>query len=209
MAYGRRAGVLLALLGCVLVAACDTDDGRLMAAPAPGATAPAMPTSVPPVDGAPTTSDNGIVLASQSFAEGQPIPARHSSCDGENISPPLGWTGIPANVVELALVVSDPDAPDGGFVHWVVTGLAPTLVGIPEGTVPEGAVEARNDSSEFGWQGPCPPAGETHRYVFRLYALTEATALPEGTGAPDAIARITAIPGYASDLTGTYARAAG
>ncbi|MBA2282550.1 MAG: YbhB/YbcL family Raf kinase inhibitor-like protein [Actinomycetota bacterium] len=203
MAYGRLVGALLALVGLGLLAACDTDDGRALAAPAPGATAPPLGTSAEAEPGA--TSDNGVVIASSAFVNGAPIPQRYAPCPGENVSPPLDWTGIPTNVVELVIVMSDSDAPDGGFIHWIVTGLSPTLVGIAEGSVPEGAVEARNDTSEFGWYGPCPPVGETHQYVFTLYALTEATGIAPGTGAVDAVARITAIPGYAATLTGTYA----
>ena len=79
---------------------------------------------------------------------------RHT-CDGERLSPPLGWGQVPAGTVELAITMTDPDA--GGFVHWVVSSIDPAIVGISDGTLPEGAVEGRNDSSEFGWFPPCPP----------------------------------------------------
>ena len=191
-----------------LVAACDTGDGRTLADPPPGATAPPLATTStsgavlanPPVGSGELTA---LVLGSPAFGAGQPIPARYA-CDGDNISPPLAWSGIPAGTVELALTVVDPDASGGQFVHWAVTGLAPALTGIDEGVLPEGAIESRNDSSEFGWFGPCPPAGETHRYVFTLYALTEPSGVAAGTGGPDTVQQIAQTPGVAATLSGTF-----
>ena len=71
--------------------------------------------------------------------------------------------------------------------------------------MPEGAIEARNDTSEFGWFGPCPPDGETHRYVFTLFALTQASGVAPGAGGPDAIQAIASTPGVAATLSATYA----
>lgn len=201
--------VLAALAGLVAVAAagCDIDDGRTLRPPPPGATAPPMASetsTVPNAQGA--TVDNGVRLTSPAFADLAPLPDRYAKCGGDNVSPPLEWSGIPAGVVELAIVVVDHQAPSGAYYHWVVTGLSPDLVGLEEGAVPESAVEARNDSSEFGWDGPCPPEGETHDYVFTLYALTERTGLEEGVGAREAFDRIAVIPGYAATLTASYGR---
>ena len=205
----RRVVAIAAL--AVVVAGCDTDDGRALRPPPPGVTAPTS--STVPVDASSSTGAalgttpgaGDLVLSSPDFVDGGELPARYAACGGDNISPPLQWTGIPESTVELALVMDDPDAADGQFVHWVVSGMAPEVIGLGTGAVPEGAVEARNDTSEFGWFGPCPPDGETHRYVFTLYALSEATGVLPGTGGPDAIQAITSTPGVATTLSVTYA----
>jgi Raf kinase inhibitor-like YbhB/YbcL family protein len=201
------------LLACLATAAiglvgCDTGDGRALADPAPGATAPPLPPAstattaavLPPAG----SGDEGssLQLGSAAFAEGQPIPDRYS-CTGEGISPPLAWTGVPAGTVELAITVTDVSTEEQ-FVHWAMSGLDPNLLGIDEGQVPEGAVEARNDSSEFGWFGPCPPAGETHTYVFSLFALTTASGVAAGTGGPEAVQQIAVANGVAATLSGTF-----
>jgi Raf kinase inhibitor-like YbhB/YbcL family protein len=203
--------VLLAALAVVVLgglAGCDTGDGRQVVAPAPGATAPPMPVSstattaaaLPPAG---SSEEQPMLLASSAFGTGQPIPERYA-CTGEpaGTSPPLAWVGVPPGTVELALTVVDVSTPEQ-FVHWVVAGLDPNLLGLDEGSVPERAVEARNDSSEFGWYGPCPPAGETHTYLFTLFALTAASGVAEGTGGPEAVAQIAATPGIAATLSGT------
>jgi Raf kinase inhibitor-like YbhB/YbcL family protein len=121
------------------------------------------------------------------------------------VSPSLQWAVPPAGTVELALTVTDPDA--GGFVHWVLTGLAPVLRGLGPGAVPEGAVEAMNGKGGAGWTGPCPPQGPAHHYVFTLYAPSAASGVTEGMEAKAAIVRITAAPVLATaTLTGTYQR---
>jgi Raf kinase inhibitor-like YbhB/YbcL family protein len=204
MACRRPAALVAAAVAMLAFAACDTDDGRTMRPPAPGATAPVLGTTSVVQNTVGTVVDNGVRLLSSAFADRGPIPSTYASCTGDNVSPPLEWTGIPSNVVEIALTVTDPSAENGGFIHWVVTGLPASLLGLAEGSVPEGAVEARNDTTEFGWYGPCPPAGQTHDYVFTLYALTERTNLEPGVSGRDAIARIAEIPGYAATLTGIY-----
>lgn len=201
----RRPALLVAVaVAALALAACDTDDGRALRPPPPGATAPVLGTSSVVQNSVGTVVDNGVRLLSSAFADGGAIPSTFASCSGDNVSPPLEWTGVPSNVVELAITVTDPSAENGGFIHWVVTGLPASLLGLAQGNVPEGAVEARNDTTEFGWYGPCPPAGQTHDYVFTLYALTEATDLEAGVSGRDAINRISQIPGYAATLTGTY-----
>lgn len=216
MASPRGAGPTVAVLfviASVLTAGCDTGDGRTLRPPAPGATAPALPasttaTTAAAVIGPPVGSEESgaLVLASPAIFEAQAIPSRYA-CDGENVSPPLSWSGVPAGTVELAITVRDPDAPDGDFVHWVVTGLDPLLAGIGEGALPEGAVEARNDTSEFGWFGPCPPEGSTHRYVFTLYALSVPSGVAAGADAIAAIAALEEAPAATAVLTATYGRA--
>ena len=106
-------------------------------------------------------------LASPAFGNKQAIPAKYT-CTGQNISPPLQWSGVPANAKTLALHVDDPDAPGGHFTHWDVTQIPATTTSIPEGG--HAGVERTNGFGNQGYGGPCPPSGE-HRYVFTLRAL--------------------------------------
>ena len=123
-----------------------------------------------------------MTLTSSAFQQGGAIPARYT-CDGENVSPPLAWGGVPGNTQSLALIVDDPDAPDpraprGVWVHWVLYNLQPAIASLTEGisALPPGATAGANDFKKIGYGGPCPPIGR-HRYYFTLYAL-DAT-LPE------------------------------
>lgn len=206
--------VLMAgLVGLSGLAGCDTDDGRALAEPAPGATAPPLPTGsttstttgvglgTPPVG---SREGSNLILSSAAFGGSGEIPPRYA-CNGDDISPPLGWTGVPAGTIELALTVVDVDAATGQSIHWVVAGIDPAFGGLEEGVVPPGAVEARNGISEFGWHGPCPPPGEVHAYVFTLYALTAASGVEPASSGDDAIARIASTPGIATTLTGSFA----
>jgi Raf kinase inhibitor-like YbhB/YbcL family protein len=104
-----------------------------------------------------------ITLRSPAFADGDTIPGVYT-CDGDDVSPPLGWSGVPADAAELAIVVEDPDAPAGTFVHWVLWRLDPGQAGLGQGQVPAGVPEGRNDFGRVGWGGPCPPRGsDPHR----------------------------------------------
>jgi Raf kinase inhibitor-like YbhB/YbcL family protein len=196
---GMRRLVLLVLSGLALVACAH--DGRTLQPAPPGATAP---TTIPATS---TTAGAALGLTSSAFTPNGPLPVE-LTCDGTNVSPSLQWTGaVPAGATELVLTVTDPDA--GGFVHWVLTGLAPVLRGIGPGAVPEGAIEAMNGKGEAGWTGPCPPQGPAHHYVFTLYALGAPSGVTAGMSATDAIVKITSAPVLASaTLTGTYQRRA-
>src|SRR5690606_3351890 len=124
-----------------------------------------------------------LQVMSDAFAEDQQIPSIYT-CDGRNISPPLRWSGVPAEAQTLALVVDDPDAPSGLFTHWRVYDLPPGATGLPEGvpqqeTVDGGGRQGRNDFGRIGYGGPCPPSG-SHRYVFTVYALDAPLDLPPG-----------------------------
>lgn len=115
-------------------------------------------------------------LTSPAFNTGDAIPATYT-CQGANISPPLELTGTPIEARALALVLRDPDAPSGDFVHWVIWNIHPDITSLAEGRVPTGAVEGQNDFGHAGYGGPCPPSG-THHYHFELYALDEELDLP-------------------------------
>jgi Raf kinase inhibitor-like YbhB/YbcL family protein len=118
----------------------------------------------------------GLKLTSTVFSSKGEIPVRHT-CEGEDISPPLAWSEIPAGARSLALIVDDPDAPDPAapkmtYVHWVLYNLPPATSWLAEGVkqLPDGAMEGTNDWKRTGYGGPCPPIGR-HRYFFKLYAL--------------------------------------
>ena len=119
-----------------------------------------------------------LTLTSTSFPHGGMIPARHG-CDGEDLSPPLLWTGVPASTQSLVLIVDDPDAPDPKapvktWVHWLLYNLPPQTTELAEGIVPKnlpaGTLQGLNDWQHTGYGGPCPPIGR-HRYVHKLFAL--------------------------------------
>ena len=116
-----------------------------------------------------------LKLESPAFAANGRIPAQHT-CEGQDVSPALAWSGVPTSSKSLALVVDDPDAPDSAapkntWVHWVIYDLPPTTSGLAEGAaLPAGARTGRNDWKRARWNGPCPPIGR-HRYFFKLYAL--------------------------------------
>lgn len=117
-------------------------------------------------------------ISSPTFAEGQPIPAKHAY-RAENLSPALNISGVPAGAKSLALIVDDPDAPVGTWVHWLLANLAPDRAEIPEGKAPDGAVAGKNSFGTTVWGGPAPPSG-THRYFFRLVALDAKLDLKPG-----------------------------
>jgi Raf kinase inhibitor-like YbhB/YbcL family protein len=121
---------------------------------------------------------SSLAIRSSAFGDGAEIPARYT-CEGEDLSPPLEWSGVPAGAKTLALVVDDPDAPDPEaprmtFVHWVLHEIPPDARGLAEAAsraaLPPGARQGVNDWRRTGWGGPCPPIGR-HRYFFKLYAL--------------------------------------
>lgn len=115
-------------------------------------------------------------ILSTAFANQQPIPDQYT-CKGENISPPLQFLDVPNQTKSFVLIVDDPDAPNGDFVHWVVFNIPATTTEVAENTSPTG-VEGQTGFGKNEYGGPCPPSG-THRYFFRLYALDSMLQLPE------------------------------
>jgi Raf kinase inhibitor-like YbhB/YbcL family protein len=125
-----------------------------------------------------------FTLTSSAFAPGAPIPEQYS-CKGADTSPALEWRGAPAKVASFAVIMDDPDAPGGTWVHWVLWNLAANTQSLPEGVpkrdqMDNGARQGRNSFHQIGYNGPCPPAGATHRYFFRVYALDAKLALAAG-----------------------------
>ena len=116
-----------------------------------------------------TTSN--FKLISAAFQEGRPIPAKYT-CDSANISPPLSWTGFPEKTKSFAIIMYDPDAPMGTWVHWVIYNIPGSVSSLEEKNsgAQINAIEGLNSWEEKGYNGPCPPGG-THHYNFKLYAL--------------------------------------
>jgi len=155
-----------------------------------------------------------LILRSAAFSEGQPIPRRHTD-DGEDLSPPLSWTGLPARAIRLALIVDDPDAPTTDpWVHWVIYNLAADEQGLVEGIPPvaeppspAGAIQGKNSWGSVGYRGPAPPKGHgIHHYIFRLFALNADLNLPQGLDKAGLLAAIRGHVMAEADLTGTYHR---
>ena len=145
-----------------------------------------------------------LAISSPAFTDGQPIPAKFTA-DGANLSPALVIANPPPGTACYALIVDDPDAPMGTWVHWVAWNIPSGTTAIPEGRLPAGSVEGRNSWGRTGYGGPSPPSG-THRYHFKLYALDRTLELPRTA---DKAALIDAMEGRVlarAQLTGTYRR---
>jgi hypothetical protein len=125
-----------------------------------------------------------LKFSTPAFAAGAQIPRKHT-CDGADVSPPLVWSDAPEKTRTFALIVDDPDAPSGTWVHWVLWDIPSAETGLPENVpkqdaLPNGARQGRNDFRRIGYGGPCPPRGPDHRYFFKLYALDTKLNLKSG-----------------------------
>jgi len=120
-----------------------------------------------------------FTISSTAFQHDGAIPALYT-CDGKNLSPPLSWSGVPANAKSLVLIIDDPDASRTTWVHWVLYNIPPSIHSLPEGVIasslPYGTLQGKNDWQKIGYGGPCPPMGN-HRYFHKLIALD--TVLPD------------------------------
>lgn len=152
-----------------------------------------------------------FTLQSPAFQSQGAIPKKYT-CDGDDVSPALRWSGVPSNAKSLALIVDDPDAPDPKapkrvYAHWLLYDIPPTASELPEGVkhgqLPKGTREGSNDWHRTGYGGPCPPVGR-HRYFFKLFALDRVLG---DIGAPSKKELETAIAGHVigtAELMGTY-----
>jgi len=164
--------VLLPLLFALLVGCSGS----------PEPVAPAVPATAVSQGGA------TMKLSSPAFFEGALIPAQYT-CARDDFSPPLTWSDIPPGAKTLALIVDDPDAPVGTWMHWVVFNLPVSAAGLPQGIKDEkqlagGGTQGTNSWRRIGYGGPCPPSG-THRYFFKLYALDITLSLGNNTTAKE------------------------
>jgi len=134
-------------------------------------------------------------IKSPAFADGDTMPVKFT-CDGNDVSPKLQWSGVPDNAKSLALICDDPDAPLGTWVHWVIFNIPPDVDEFDEKYTPskglskafsrgEGPIDGINDFRCYGYNGPCPPKGPAHRYYFKLYALDMALNLKTGATKAD------------------------
>ena len=117
----------------------------------------------------PEGKTQNMKIESPVFEQNKSIPSKYT-CDGEDIYPPLKFSRIPEDAKSLVLIVDDPDAPGGTWVHWTIWNITPETEEVGEANLPQGAVEGITDFGKSGYGGPCPPSG-THRYFFKLYAL--------------------------------------
>lgn len=127
--------------------------------------------------------DSMFKLTSPAFAPSSTIPKKYT-CDGKNVSPPLAWSGLPKGARSIAVIMEDPDAPAGLWIHWVLydvpAGAGALAEGLPQkDSLPDGSKQGQSggviEFETIGYSGPCPPPGKPHRYVFRAYALKDDT----------------------------------
>ena len=180
----KWAAAALALLLCALTACGGADKSANYTldstTPGPETATTTTMTSPPPPVSAP------FALSSPAFADNTPIPAEYS-CNGRNVPPPLRWENVPAGTESLALVVDDPDAVGGLYIHWIVTGIPRTTTEIIDGALRDGAHVGLNSGGQAAYLGPCPPAGTgVHHYRFQLYAIGKPLEVPPSKPAQDA-----------------------
>ncbi len=150
-----------------------------------------------------------IIMTSDAFRPGATIPAKYT-CSGANVSPGLRWGDPPKGTLSFSLIVDDPDAPRGTFVHWVAYNIPHGTRALPEG-VPQGAEslgmrQGQNGFGKNGYNGPCPPPGKPHRYFFRLYALSTTLTLGKGAGKEDVVRAMEGQVLGQAELMGLYGR---
>jgi Raf kinase inhibitor-like YbhB/YbcL family protein len=151
-----------------------------------------------------------LELVSSAFSEGDFIPAKYTG-DGDNVSPPLKWTEPPVTTKSFVLVMDDPDAPMGTWVHWVIYMIPQSVLELPEGvakneTVLDGIRQGRNSGGGIGYDGPAPPKGKPHRYYFKLYALDDVITLKPGATKEELMKAIQGRVVEEAKLMGRYQR---
>lgn len=188
------AKLLIGALALALVAAaCSSDDA-----------ADTTTTTTTPTAGAATPASDAIDVTSPDFENGDPIPEKYSAA-GENVNPALDWTGVPDSAESLVLIMDDPDAPGSSpFVHWVVFDIDPSSTDTGEDEVPSGGVQGTNSAGDRSYMGPAPPAGEEHRYFFKVFAVDEKLDLEPSATAEDVMNAIDGKTLGQGELMGTF-----
>jgi Raf kinase inhibitor-like YbhB/YbcL family protein len=199
----HRWAVVVLLLLPAMIGCASTGQGIQTSPPSGATPIPSSSPSTSPEETAMATAR--FTLTSSAFSEGGTIPRRYT-CDGEDVSPPLRWSGAPDGTAAFALIVDDPDA--SGFVHWVAADIPANTSELPEGARgSQAGDQGRNDFRRTGYGGPCPPRGRPHRYVFRLLALSKKLNL-QGTPTADDVRRAArAVTLGEATLTASYTRA--
>ena len=154
------------------------------------------------------TPSASLTISSPAFAQGQTIPPQYT-CQGKDISPPLTWSQIPNGSQSLALIMDDPDAPIGIWVHWVLYNLPPTLSGLPENASASAQLQGTHGINSWkrnNYGGPCPPPGKPHRYFFKLYALDLPPTLPASLSADQLSVKMQGHILASGEWMGTYQR---
>jgi hypothetical protein len=172
-----------------------------------------LPSCAANEEAAPASEEESLIaigLSSPAFRHGDAIPTMYA-CDGDDISPPLQWSDVPAGAQSLALIVDDPDAPSGTWVHWLLYDILPETRGLPEDVVPAaslpgGGSQGSNSWNRLGYGGPCPPGGNSHRYFFKLYALDTTLDLASGATKDQLLAAMEGHILARGELMGAYAR---
>ncbi len=142
-----------------------------------------------------------LTISSAAFENKQAIPKKYT-CDGDDINPPLTINGTPPETKSLILIVEDPDAPSGLWIHWIVWNIPPTTT-IKENSIP--GTEGLNTAKNHSYGGPCPPSG-THRYFFKVYALDAKLELPENSTKKDVEKAMQGHVIAQGELMGVYSR---
>lgn len=150
---------------------------------------------------------NAFTLTTDAFLDQGALPVLYT-CDGKDVSPQLSWTNVPAKTQALALVVKDPDAPNGDFYHWVVYNIPTSAKELAQGTksLPSGALAGKNSWNKLQYNGPCPPKGSAHTYTITLYALSNKLTVPTGADAKAVIKAISSNTVGKAELTMVYSR---
>ena len=149
------------------------------------------------------------IVVTSSFADGEAIPGKHS-CYGLGLSPPVSWTGAPEGTKSIAVVLVEPDSPDGeNWVHWLLYGIPPATTEVPEALRSTeadrvGGKHGRNDFRRLGWEGPCPERGEDGFYTLKVYALDTEINLEEGATKGEVVSAMTGHLIGVGQLMGTY-----
>jgi Raf kinase inhibitor-like YbhB/YbcL family protein len=162
-----------------------------------------MVSNTQPVGTVVTTTQN-MKLQSDIFSENGTIPVAYT-CNGAGLQPPLKILGVPSGTKSLALIVDDPNAPMGVFVHWVIWNIDPTTTIIQNGKAPAGSVEGFTGLNKPGWIAPCPPTG-IHRYNFKLYALNQSLSIPNTSNKADLVMAMTNHIIESTKLVGLYGK---
>jgi hypothetical protein len=211
-------------LGILLLAACSAPkegDAPVATEPAEAPAVeetPAQPTMPPeptaaPADTeappAPAEAQTPFEITSIIIGHEQPIPAYHT-CDGDDLSPPLDWNDPPEGTQSFVLIMDDPDAPGGTWVHWVLYNIPAEARNLqanvsPEAQLPDGSTHGINSWGRLGYGGPCPPSG-THRYFFKLYALDTTLSLGENADKTQLLAAMEGHVLAEAELMGTFSR---
>ena len=225
---GRITVTAAAVVGLVVLAACDTGDGKQLKPydPADYPSQTVAPSSVASGLDGDVGSDAGFPFGSGGAGANEPTSPTEPfaliapwapganidaefTCDGADVAPAVSWGGVPDRTVEIALSLVDDSAVSNGepFVHWTIGGIDPAEIALAEGDVPDGAVQALNFLGDVGYSGPCPPPGDApHLYRLTIFALDQHLELPDGTPASVFSDAIDVHAIGSTDVTGSYGR---